>query len=71
MFLIVIPSSVRVPELTLPISEITQLSIALPDSDLSLEKQDSAWFVREPVAMPADSVTVVQVLTALEDLSPK
>lgn len=63
------PSNIRVPDLNLPTDEITQISIALPDADIKLEKEGFQWFVREPVDMPADSSTVVRTLSELGDLS--
>ena len=63
------PSSIRVPELDLPIDEVTHISVTLPDTELSLEKQGSRWFMRAPVDMPADSLTIARVLTELSDLS--
>ena len=63
------PSNIRVPELNLPTDEVTQITIVLPDTDLLLEKQGTQWFVREPVNMPADSVTVARILNELGDLS--
>lgn len=63
------PSNVDVPELDLPTSEITHISVTLPDATLTLEKQGLQWFMREPVDMPADSATVVRLLNELESLS--
>ena len=63
------PSNIRVPELDLPTDEVTYISIALPDTELNLEKQGAQWFVRAPVDMPADSAAVARVLTELGDLS--
>ena len=63
------PSNIRVPELNLPIDEVTQISVVLPDTELNLEKQGMQWFMRAPVDMPADSVTVARLLTELGDLS--
>ncbi len=63
------PSNVDVPELDLPTSEVTHISVTLPDIALTVEKQGLQWFTREPVDMPADSVTVARLLSELEDLS--
>lgn len=63
------PSTIRVPELDLPIDEVTQISVTLPDAELHFEKLGSKWFMREPVDMPADSATIARVLTELGDLS--
>ncbi len=63
------PSNVHVPELDLPTSEITQISVTLPDTILTLERRSLRWFMREPVDMPADSATVTRLLNELGDLS--
>ncbi len=63
------PTSIRLPDLDLPMDEVTHMSVLLPDVKLDLEKQDSKWFVRAPVDMPADSSTIDRVLTELSDLS--
>ena len=63
------PSTIRVPELNLPIDKVTQISVTLPDAELHFEKLGSRWFMREPVDMPADSATIARVLTELGDLS--
>ena len=63
------PSNVDVPELDLPTSEVTHISVTLPDIALTVEKQGLQWFTREPVDMPADSATVARLLSELDDLS--
>ncbi|MDE2770488.1 MAG: DUF4340 domain-containing protein [Bacteroidota bacterium] len=63
------PSNVDVPELDLPTSEVTRISVTLPDITFTVEKQGIQWFMREPVDMPADSATVTRLLNELEDLS--
>ncbi len=63
------PSSISVPELNLPMDEISMISVTLPDTEFQLEKLDSRWFMREPVDMLADSATIARVLDELEDLS--
>ena len=63
------PSNVDVPELDLPTSEVTRISVTLPDITFTVEKQGIQWFMREPVDMPADSATVTRLLSELEDLS--
>ena len=63
------PSNIDVPELDLPTSEVTRISVALPDITFTVEKQGIQWFMREPVDMPADSATVTRLLNELEDLS--
>ena len=63
------PSNVNVPELDLPTSEVTHISVTLPDITLTVEKQGMQWFMREPVNMPADSATIARFLNELEDLS--
>ena len=63
------PSNIRVPELDLPTDEVTQISVRLPDAELRLEKQGMQWFIREPVDMPADSLTVTRILSDLGSLS--
>ena len=63
------PSNVHVPELDLPTSEITQISVTLPDTILTLERRSLRWFMREPVDMPADSATVTRLLNELGNLS--
>ena len=63
------PSYVDVPELDLPTSEVTRISVTLPDITFTVEKQGIQWFMREPVDMPADSATVTRLLNELEDLS--
>lgn len=63
------PSNVDVPELDLPTSEVTHISVTLPDITFTVEKQGMQWFMREPVDMPADSATVARLLNELEDLS--
>ena len=63
------PSNVNVPELDLPTSEVTHISVTLPDITLTVEKQGMQWFMREPVDMPADSATIARFLNELEDLS--
>ena len=63
------PSNVNVPELDLPTSEVTHISVTLPDITFTVEKQGLQWFMREPVDMPADSATIARFLNELEDLS--
>ncbi len=63
------PSNVHVPELDLPTGEITQISVTLPDTILTLERRSLRWFMREPVDMPADSATVTRLLNELGDVS--
>ena len=63
------PSNVDVPELDLPTSEVTRISVTLPDITFTVEKQGIQWFMRKPVDMPADSATVTRLLNELEDLS--
>jgi len=63
------PSSIQVPNVNLPIDEITSISITLPDAELELEKQGGQWFVRQPVDMLADSSTVNRALNELGELS--
>ena len=63
------PSNVDVPELDLPTSEVTHISVTLPDITFTVEKQGMQWFMREPVDMPADSATIARFLNELEDLS--
>ncbi|MDE2828332.1 MAG: DUF4340 domain-containing protein [Bacteroidota bacterium] len=63
------PSNVDVPELDLPTSEVTRISVTLPDITFTVEKQGIQWFMREPVDMPADSATIARFLNELEDLS--
>jgi len=63
------PSSIQVPNVKLPIDEITSISITLPDAELELEKQGGQWFVRQPVDMLADSSTVNRALNELGELS--
>ena len=63
------PSNVDVPELDLPTSEVTHISVTLPDITFTVEKQGMQWFMREPVDMPADSATIARLLNELEDLS--
>lgn len=63
------PSNVNVPELDLPTSEVTHISVTLPDITFTVEKQGLQWFMREPVDMPADSATVARLLNELGDLS--
>ncbi len=63
------PSSITVPELNLPVDEISMISVALPDTEFQLGKIDSRWYMREPVDMLADSTTIGQVFDDLEDLS--
>lgn len=63
------PSNVDVPELNLSTSEVTHISVTLPDITLTVEKQGMQWFMREPVDMPADSATVARLLNELGDLS--
>ena len=63
------PSNVDVLELDLPTSEVTRISVTLPDITFTVEKQGIQWFMREPVDMPADSATIARFLNELEDLS--
>ena len=63
------PSNVDVPELDLPTSEVTHISVTLPDITFTVEKQGMQWFMREPADMPADSATIARFLNELEDLS--
>ncbi len=63
------PSNIRVPDINLPIDEVTHISVVLPDSRLDLEKQGGQWFVRQPVDILADSSTVSRALDELNDLS--
>ncbi len=63
------PGNIRVPELDLPTDEITQMSVALPEDTLKLEKQGMQWFIREPVDMLADSAVVERILDQLGNLS--
>ena len=63
------PSNVDVPELDLPTSEVTHISVTLPDITFTVEKQGMQWFMREPVDMPADSATIARFLNELEELS--
>jgi len=63
------PSNIRVPEVNFPMDEVMQVSVALPDAELNLEKQGTQWFVREPVNMLADSATVARTLNELGDMS--
>ncbi|MCY4171723.1 MAG: DUF4340 domain-containing protein [Bacteroidetes bacterium] len=63
------PSNIQVPEVNLPIDEVTQMSVALPDSRIELEKEGGQWFVRQPIDILADSSTVSRALNELGELS--
>jgi len=63
------PTNIQVPELEIPIDELTHLSIELPDATLELEKQTDQWYVRQPVDMLADSSTVARTLDDLSTMT--
>jgi len=63
------PTNIQVPELEIPIDELTHLSIELPDATLELEKQTDQWYVRQPADMLADSSTVARTLDDLSTMT--
>ena len=63
------PSTIRVPSLTIPVSEVTGLRVELPRDTLELQRQGTGWAVTAPVASEADSNTVSRLLTEIEGLS--
>ena len=63
------PTNIQLPELDIPMDEVTYLRIELPDGTLELEQQTNQWYVRQPVDMLADSSTVARTLDDLSTMT--
>ena len=59
------PSSISVPELDIPVDEVTEITLIVSEDTLSLVRQATQWLVHSPVESEADSNTVGQFLRQL------
>ena len=63
------PSNIRVPEFELATDQITSFTLALTSDTLEFEQQAGVWYMRRPVSMPADSLTVSRFLSDLGNVT--
>ena len=63
------PSNIRVPDFELAASEINSFTLALSADTLEFERQAGIWYMRRPVSMLADSLTVSRFLTDLAEVT--
>ena len=63
------PSNIRVPDLEFPDGQVVSFTLALPDESMEFEHQALGWYMRSPVSMLADTVTVSRFLTDLRGVT--
>ena len=59
------PSNIRVPDLDIVVDDVESFTLALNSDTMEFERQAVAWYMRRPVSMLADSLTVSRFLSDL------
>ncbi|MDE2956629.1 MAG: DUF4340 domain-containing protein [Bacteroidota bacterium] len=63
------PSNIRVPHFELAADEVNSFTLALSADTLEFDRQAGIWYMRRPVSMLADSLTVSRFLSDLAEVT--